>query len=84
MFFVAAGDLALRGYDESAETEANWLAAALLLPREALVLTRRRRMPIQQICSQYGVSRQMLAFRTNVTGIDRQFKRAKPRSVRQR
>ena len=77
MFFAANGDMALRGYDRLAEDEANWLAAALLLPREALVLTRRRRLADQQICEHYGVSRQMLRFRTSVTGVDRQFRRRK-------
>ena len=75
MFFAANGDVALRGYDGSAEEEANWLAAALLLPREALVWARKRRTSSQEICELYGVSKQMLSFRTSVTGIDRQFMR---------
>ncbi len=84
MFFPADGDMALRGYRESAESEANWLAAALLLPREALVAARRRRISNQEICSRYGVSQQMLKFRTNVTGVDRQFKHAKTRMSQRR
>lgn len=77
MFFAGNGELALRGYDPSAEEDANWLAAALLLPREALVSARRRRVPVREICARYAVSKQMLTFRTSVTGIDRQFKRRK-------
>ena len=73
MFFAADGDMALRGYDGSAEEEANWLAAALLLPREALVGARKRRASGQEICELYGVSKEMLSYRTRVTGIDRQF-----------
>ena len=84
MFFAADGDMALRGYDRSAEEEANWLAAALLLPREALVSARRRRIPVQEICERYGVSRQMLTFRTSVTGIDRQFRRRKTPAIQGR
>ena len=80
MFFAAEGDMALRGYDSSAEEEANWLAAALLLPRDVLVWARRRRVSSQETCEHYGVSKQMLAFRTGVTGIDRQFKTRKTRA----
>ena len=83
MFFAANGDVALRGYDGSAEEEANWLAAALLLPREALVWARTRRTSSQEICEFYGVSKQMLGFRTSVTGIDRQFgRRRRPATQR--
>lgn len=80
MFFAGNGDMALRGYDPSAEEDANWLAAALLLPREALVSARKRRSLVLEICECYGVSRQMLAFRTRVTGIDRQFRPRQPRA----
>ena len=74
VFFAADGDLALRGYDSSAEEEADWLAAALLLPREALVWARRQRASSQEICEHFGVSPRMVVFRTSVTGIDRQFR----------
>ena len=74
VFFAADGDLALRGYDPLAEEEANWLAAALLLPREALVWGRRQRFSVQRMCERYGVSKQLVTFRTSVTGVDRQFK----------
>lgn len=83
MFFAANGDMALRGYDRLAE-EANWLAAALLLPREALVSTRRRRLAAEQICKHYGVSKQMLGLRTSVTRIDRQFRRRKTSAAKNR
>ena len=84
MFFAANGDVALRGYDGSAEEEANWLAAALLLPREALVWARTRRTSSQEICELYGVSKQMLSFRTSVTGIDRQFRRRRRPATQRR
>ena len=73
-FFSGDGDLALRGYDESAEDEADWLAAALLLPREALVWARRKRWSNPEICKHYGASQKMVKFRTGVTGVDRQLK----------
>ena len=72
-FFVGSEDLALRGYDTVAEEEANWLAGALLLPREALVRTQRQGASDQVICERYGVSKQMLVFRKRVTAVDRQF-----------
>ena len=77
VFFAGAEDLALRGYNASAEEEANWLAAALLLPREALIHLRSRLVSDQEACESYGVSSQMLAFRMRVTGVERQFSRRK-------
>lgn len=84
MFFAADGGMALRGYDRSAEEEANWLAAALLLPREALASARRQLVSVRDVCERYGVSKQMVTFRTSVTGIDRQFGRRKPPAVQSR
>ncbi len=75
-FFVGSEELALRGYDTAAEEEANWLAGALLLPREALMRAQRQRATDPVICERYGVSRQMLAFRKRVTAVDRQFGRS--------
>ena len=74
-FFVGSEELALRGYDPAAEEEANWLAGALLLPREALVRAQRQRVTDPNICERYGVSRQMLSFRRGVTAVDRQFRK---------
>ena len=73
MFFAGDTDLALRGYNAAAEQEANWLAAALLLPRVALVRLRKLHIPIQTVCENYGVSEALLTFRMNVTGVERQF-----------
>ena len=75
VFLMEVSDLALRGYNPAAEDEANWLAAALLLPREALVRISSRRMAIETACSTYGVSERMLRFRMNVTGVASQFSR---------
>ena len=75
MFFAGQENLALRGYDEALEEEANWLAGALLLPRDALVRVKLRRTPMESACETYGVSKQMLTFRLNVTGVARQFSR---------
>ncbi len=79
VFFLENADLALRGYDPSIEVEANWLAGALLLPRDALASCKSRRLPEAEVCDTYGVSRQMLKFRLDVTGVNRQFQRRRRR-----
>lgn len=66
-------ELALRGYNAAAEEEANWLSAALLLPREALVRISSQRISTKTVCLDYGVSEQMFRFRMNVTGVNSQF-----------
>ena len=76
VFFVGDNaDIALRGYDRSIEDEANWLGATLLLPRNVLTSCKSRKVPNERICLEYGVSRQMLKFRLDVTGVNRQFQR---------
>ena len=77
VFYAGSEDLALRGYDTAAEEEANWLAGALLLPRQALVQAQRLQAADQDICGRYGVSRQMLAFRRSVTAVNRQFRKSR-------
>ena len=75
MFFAGQENLALRGFNEDAEEEANWLAGALLLPRDALVRLRATNGPPEMACDEFGVSRQMLEFRMRITGVERQFSR---------
>ena len=75
VFFAGQESLALRGFNKSAEDEANWLAGALLLPRDALVKLRAKRCSKEVACDEFGVSRQMLDFRMRVTGVERQFAR---------
>lgn len=77
MFMSPNSGVALRTHNEEQEEEANWLAGCLLLPREALIFIRRRGMPDEDACSQYGVSAAMLRFRFNVTGVDVQMRRAR-------
>ena len=77
VFFVDDSDMALREYNDSSEREADWLAGALLLPRDALVLVKRRRISDPDACSLFQVSQQMLKFRLDVTGVNRQFRRRK-------
>ena len=77
MFMSPQSGMALRTHNEEQEQEANWLAGCLLLPREALVLIRRKGMADEDACLQYGVSAAMLRFRFNVTGVDVQLLRAR-------
>lgn len=66
----------LRTYDEQQEAEAEWLAASLLLPRVALTYCQARQIPSEQLMVEYGVSQQMLRYRLDVTGVNRQFRRS--------
>lgn len=76
MSFMDPGKgLLIRSYDKNQEEEANWLSAALLLPRQALVVHRSRRTPTEDLCELFGVSRDLLTFRTNTTGVERQLAR---------
>lgn len=75
VFFAGDENLALRGFNPQLEEEANWLAGALLLPRNALVKLHSAGKSKQWICDEYGVSAQMLEFRTRVTGVSRQLAR---------
>ena len=77
VFFAGQGSLALRGFNKDAEDEANWLAGALLLPRDVLVKLRAENCPTEVACDEFRVSRQMLEFRLSVTGVNRQFSRRK-------
>ena len=67
--------MATRTFDQRQEDEANWLGWTLLLPRDALVAARRRRMAKAQIAREYGVSENLVRYRLQVTGVDMQMKR---------
>lgn len=71
------GLMILSSYDKQNEEEANWLAAALLLPREALLQIRRRGMSNDEAATAFGCSVQLFTFRINTTGVDLQLRRTK-------
>jgi Zn-dependent peptidase ImmA (M78 family) len=56
-------DIAIRSFDAKQEDEANWLACAVLLPRDALLDCLRRRLSIDEIAEEFGVSKDLLTFR---------------------
>ena len=66
VFFAGQENLALRGFNKAAEEEADWLAGALLLPRDALVRLRAQNRPKDVACDEFGVSRRMMEFRMRV------------------
>jgi Zn-dependent peptidase ImmA (M78 family) len=67
------GLLVLNTFDQIQEEEANWLAGCLLLPRDALMLIRRHGMDLKVAAKRYGVSFDMLRYRTGITGVNYQF-----------
>jgi hypothetical protein len=68
-----AGLMLLSGYDKKQEEEADWLSGCLLLPREALVSIKSRRLDIDNAAQIFGVSIRMLNYRLAMTGVNRQF-----------
>ena len=75
VMFSQDEQMATRTFDQRQEDEANWLGWTLLLPRDALVAARRRRMAKAQIAQEYGVSENLVRYRLQVTGVDVQIKR---------
>lgn len=70
------GILLVSEYSEEDEGEADWLASALLLPRDALHYFRGRGQTVEQIESYFGVSKQLCEWRLRMTGVDVQIRRA--------
>jgi len=74
------GLLILSTYNRDQEDEANWMAGCLLLPREALAVIIKQDVDFEITAKKYGVSREMLRWRINVTGVQRQFARGRKRT----
>lgn len=70
------GLLLLSDYSDEQEQEADWLAAALLLPRDGLVHLRSVRLSAAEIANRYGVSEALCEWRLRMTGVDVQMRRA--------
>jgi len=69
------GLMLLGSYAREYEEEADWLAGCLLLPREALLRIKRSSQSETDAAIEYGVSRQMLAYRMSRTGVAKQYAR---------
>ncbi|NTF88902.1 ImmA/IrrE family metallo-endopeptidase [Agrobacterium rhizogenes] len=67
-----AGLLLLSDYPPDFEEEADWLAGAVLMPRDGLVHFRGSGMSIDDIAGQYGVSLELANWRLRMTGVDKQ------------
>jgi len=70
------GMLLLSDYSDEAEAEADWLAAAMLLPRDVLMDRRRRGDSISAIADAFGTSDQLCEWRVRMTGVDVQLRRS--------
>jgi hypothetical protein len=68
-------DLSMRTFDQKQEDEANCLAWALLLPRDALFAARKSRLPVERIAIDFGVTETLVQYRLRMTGIDVQLQR---------
>ena len=73
--FVTEDGFALRDYNEKQETEADWLAGSLLLPRTALRYLHYHHVSKEQALQDYCVSSELYEFRIRMTAINRQFRR---------
>lgn len=71
------GLMLLSDYSDDQEDEADWLAAALLLPRECLLRARRSGHDSGRIASDFGTSTQLCDWRLRMTGIDAQLRRSR-------
>lgn len=69
-----AGLLLLSEYPVEVEEEADWLAGAILLPRDGLIRYRARGWNSDAIGNHYGVSEQLTNWRLCMTGVERQLK----------
>lgn len=70
---ILPGLVDCRDFDPDLENEANHLAGYILVPNEAARRIAMSGMPLDLAQSKYGVSRQMLDWRLNMSGARRQY-----------
>lgn len=73
--FITPENFTLRDYNEKQETEADWLAGSLLLPRVAFEQMASRGTTKTAALDQYRVSPQLYEYRKRMTGIGKQFRK---------
>lgn len=76
------GLLLVSDYSADQEDEANWLAGALLAPREALLAAKSAGKSAQQICKEFGISSDLCAWRLRMTGVDAQLQFRRKKAVK--
>lgn len=84
MIMSPDGKLVMRSYNQKQEDEANWLAWAILLPRDALLAKMRRKTSVDDIAAAFGVTVTLVQYRLRITGIESQLRATQSRSVRHR
>lgn len=67
-----AGLLLLSDYPSEFEEEADWLAGAILAPRDGLMRFRVGGMPVDEIAAHYGISTELTNWRLRMTGVEKQ------------
>ena len=67
----------VREWNAEQESEAHWLAGALLISDEAALEIVRKRQSLRTAAAEYGVSQEMITFRLNVTGARQRVARAR-------
>jgi len=72
VFVSPTGQMLLSEYDRTQEEEANCLAAALLVPRDALLNFLALGHDYPRIAAHFAVSKDMLQMRINLTGVGKQ------------
>ena len=70
------GKIVMRTYNQKQEDEANWLAWAILLPRDALFAQKKRESSAQEIAALFGVTETLVQYRLRITGIESQLRSA--------
>lgn len=71
----------LESYSRKDEEEADWLSGCLLLPRPALMHIKRRMVDEEAVAEHYMVSRAMLKYRLDVSGVNYQYRRGARRNL---
>ncbi|PHZ84715.1 ImmA/IrrE family metallo-endopeptidase [Paremcibacter congregatus] len=69
----------MRNFNQDIEDEANFLAGALLLPKPAAKHALFSRMTTSEIITTYGISKEMIIWRLNISGAQAIFARSKRR-----
>ena len=64
-----------RHWNDTLESEADWLAGVLLVPRDGGLILIKRDWSIQEIAEHYGVSEHLCRWRLHQTGVMQQAKR---------
>ncbi len=74
LFISPNAGIQLRTYESLQEDEADWLTGCLLLPRPALLYCLGQRWDDEAICEHYRVSKALLTYRRNVSGVQKQLR----------